>query len=94
MGRTLQTATQLIQSEEQSLASFRRALRHQDQTSFDELFVNARKHVAAITMAADVLPYETILFAMLLEDHSEIRRLREEVRRLTYSLEALRDAGQ
>lgn len=93
MGRTLETATQLIQTEEHTLSAFRRALRRQDQIAFDELFINARKHVAAITMAADALPYEIILLAMLLEEHSEVRRLREEVRRLSDRLGQFCDAG-
>ncbi len=79
MGRTLATAGQIILSEQANFSGFRRALRRADQESFDELFVYARKHVAAVTMATHALPFESVLLAMLLEEHSENRRLRREV---------------
>lgn len=77
MGRTLATATQIILDEQKELTQFRRALRRPDQEAFDELFAYARQHVAAITMAAHALPFETILLAMLLGEHAENRRLKE-----------------
>jgi hypothetical protein len=101
MGRTLATATQIILDEQKELNQFRRALRRADQQAFDELFAYARQHVAAITMAAHALPFETILLAMLLGERSESRRLKatldglhQEVLRLRQTVEALerRDA--
>ena len=89
MGRTLATATQIILSEEQALSDFRRALRTPDQQSFDDLFSGARKHVAAITMATHALPFETVLLAMLVSEHSEVRRLCEEISDLHSRLDAL-----
>jgi hypothetical protein len=89
MGRTLATANQIILSEQQAYANFRRALRRQDQISFDDLFANARKHTAAIQVAAHALPFEVILLAMLLEEHSENRRLRQEVDELTRRVNTL-----
>jgi TctA family transporter len=76
MGRTLATTTQLILNEQKEFTQFRRALRRSDQAAFDELFAYARQQVAAITMASHALPFETILLAMLLGEHSENRRLR------------------
>ena len=76
MGRTLQTANQLILSEEQGFNKFRRTLRREDQQLFDTLFAYARKHTAAISQANHALPFEAILLAMLLEQAREIERLK------------------
>lgn len=101
MGRTLATAAQIILDEQKELTQFRRALRRSDQQAFDELFAYARQHVAAITMAAHTLPFETVLLAMLLGEHAESRRLKtalealqQEVLYLRQTVEALerRDA--
>ena len=89
MGRTLATATQIILDEEQGLTDFRRALRRSDQQSFDELFSNARKNIAAITMASNALPFETVLLAMQVEEHNEVRRLREALFLMSSQLETL-----
>ena len=75
MGRTLKTINQIIQTEEQAFANFRRTLRRSDQLIFDELFAGARKHIAAICQANHALPFEAILLAMLLEQAKEITRL-------------------
>lgn len=76
MGRTLQTATQIILEEEAAFTAFRRALRRDDQRYFDTLFAGARKHTAAIGQAGHALPFETILLAMLLEQAREIEMLK------------------
>jgi hypothetical protein len=76
MGRTLATATQIIQEEQSAFANFRRALRRDDQRIFDALFASARKHTAAISQANHALPFEAILLAMLLEQTREIEHLR------------------
>ncbi len=82
MGRTVPSITQVFMHEEQSLSRFRRALRRSDQLALDELLSNARQHIAAAAYATHVLPMETFLVAMLLEEHKEVRRLRDEVERL------------
>jgi hypothetical protein len=76
MGRTVQTANQIILDEQAAFADFRRALRRDDQHLFDTLFASARKHTAAISQASHALPFETILLAMLLEQAREIERLK------------------
>jgi hypothetical protein len=55
---------------------FRRALRRGDQIVFDDLFLRLREHAAAIRIANRASTLETILLAMLLEEHKEIARLR------------------
>jgi hypothetical protein len=71
--------TQSFHEEEAAFGRFRRALRRQDQLALDELFVEARNHLAAAAYAANSLPMETFLLAMLLEEHKEAIRLREQL---------------
>jgi len=94
MGRTLATSNQIILQEQSEFTNFRRTLRLQDQLAFDELFAGARKHTAAITMAAHALPFEAILLAMLVEEHAKNQVLAqnvEELRALVERLIASRD---
>lgn len=77
MGRTLPSATQLMNQEEAALSHFRRALRRSDQLAFDDLFTSAQKHISAAAYAAHALPFETFLMAMLLEEHKKVMRLQE-----------------
>ena len=79
MGRTLPSITQSLQEEQAAFSRFRRALRRSDQLALDELFVSARQHLAAAAYAADLLPMETFLLSMLLEEHKEVIRLRDQV---------------
>ena len=79
MGRTLPTASMLVQQEEQSFARFRRALRRSDQVALDDLFASAHQHLAAAQYAAHALPFEVLLLSMLLEEHKEVMRLRQKM---------------
>ena len=79
MGRTVPSITQSFSEEQAAFGRFRRALRRSDQLALDELFVAARQHLAAAAYAANLLPMETFLLAMLLEEHKEVIRLREQV---------------
>ncbi len=91
MGRTLASATQLILNEQAALAKFRRCLRKEDQRAFDDLFRGARYHVAAIAYASHLLPFETMLLAMLIEEHKRILKLEA---MLGYSVEQETDATE
>ncbi len=82
MGRTLPSSTQVFIQEEASFARFRRALRRSDQLALDDLFTSARQHLAAAQYAAHALPFEVFLLAMLLEEHKQVLRLRQEVEAL------------
>lgn len=77
MGRTLPSITQAFLQEQKSFSRFRRALRRSDQLALDDLFAAAHKHLAAAAYAAHALPFETLLLAMLLEEHKEVLRLRQ-----------------
>lgn len=89
MGNVTPTVTDLLHREEASLARFRRALRREDQLVFDDLFVAAYKHRAAASYAGHLLPFETFLLAMQIEDHKEVLHLRREVESLRAQIKAL-----
>lgn len=82
MGRTVPSITQSWQEEEAAFSRFRRALRRSDQLALDELFIAARQHLAAAAYAANALPMETFLLAMLLEEHKEMLHLRSQIEAL------------
>lgn len=82
MGRTLPSITQAFLAEQQSLARFRRALRREDQMALDELLANAQRHLAAAAYASHLLPFETMLLAMLVEQRKEFISLRHRVEAL------------
>ena len=82
MGRTLITITQLLNVTEANLSAFRRTLRRSDQYVFDGLFAAARRHIAAIGQAESLLPFESALLAMLLEQSKEIAVLEQKVAEL------------
>lgn len=82
MGRTLATITQLLNETEVNLSAFRRTLRRSDQYVFDGLFAAARRHIAAIGQAESLLPFESALLAMLLEQSKEIAVLEQKVEEL------------
>jgi hypothetical protein len=86
MGSVTPTITDILHAEEENLAKFRRALRREDQIVFDDLFVAAYRHRAAAAYAGHLLPFETFLLAMQIEDHKEVIRLREEIKALREQL--------
>lgn len=86
MGNVTPTITDILKAEQENLAKFRRALRREDQVVFDDLFTAAYKHRAAAAYAGHLLPFETFLLAMQIEDHKEVMRLREEINTLREQL--------
>ena len=88
MGRTLPSITMAFLQEQASFNRFRRALRRSDQLALDELFASARQHLAAAAYAANPLPFETFLLAMLLEEHKQVRRLQRQMEDLLESQKA------
>jgi hypothetical protein len=76
MGRTLPSITQAFLQEQQSLLRFRRALRREDQLALDDLLAASRHHLAAAAYASHLLPFETMLLAMLVEEHKQVLDLR------------------
>lgn len=87
MGNVTPTITDILHTEEANLARFRRALRREDQIVFDDLFTAAYKHRAAAAYAGHLLPFETFLLAMQIEDHKEVMHLRSELKSLREQLQ-------
>jgi len=77
MGRTNETATQLIRLEQQELAQFFKALRKADQEAFEDLFALAQFHIAPLAYSGTAEPQMIMLFAMLLEQHKLILHLQK-----------------
>ena len=90
MGNVTPTITDILHAEEANLAKFRRVLRREDQIVFDDLFTAAYKHRAAAAYAGHLLPFETFLLAMQIEDHKEVMHLRAEVENLQKMLETFK----
>jgi hypothetical protein len=90
MGNVTPTITDILHKEEANLAKFRRALRREDQVVFDDLFVAAYKHRAAASYAGHLLPFETFLLAMQIEDHKEVMVLRRELENLRNRINAMK----
>lgn len=88
MGRTLATATQHVDQEIESWRQFRRALRKEDQTALDELFADARLHTAEAAYVSRVVPFETVLMSMLIEQQKRNRELTERLARLEEKISA------
>ncbi len=82
MGRTLPSAMQVFDEEAARWAKFRRALRREDQEILDELFLHARRHIAAMAYASSAVPMEAVLLAMLLEERKTVNRLLDRLRRM------------
>ena len=82
MGRTLPSVTQVFLREQESFTRFRRALRRSDQRALDDLFAAAHQHLAAAAYAANALPFEIFLLAMLLEEHKQVLRLQTRLEHL------------
>ncbi len=82
MGRTVITITQQLNETESMLSPFRRTLRRSDQYVFDGLFAAARRHIAAIGQAESLLPFESALLAMLLEQSKDIAVLQQKLEEL------------
>jgi len=89
MGNVTPTITDILHAEETNLARFRRALRREDQLVFDDLFTAAYKHRAAAAYAGHLLPFETFLLAMQIEDHKEVTHLHREVENLRAQIQEL-----
>ena len=82
MGRTLPSITQAFLAEQESLGRYRRALRREDQLALDDLLASARHHLAAAAYASHLLPFETLLLAMLVEEHKQVLDLQRRLEAL------------
>jgi hypothetical protein len=84
----------ILLPEQEAFIHFRRALRRSDQMVLDDLFAAVQKYQPAAACAAQALPVENLLLALLIEEHKEVARLRNQVSALPSrpdSLPALQD---
>lgn len=82
MGKTLPTINQIVQRAEVILARFSHASHAEERSAMESLFTSARKHIAAISEANHLLPFEAAQQAMLLEQQKEIFLLQAKLSRL------------
>jgi hypothetical protein len=75
MGKTLPPFSQLIENERCRWAPFKRALPKADQANFDRLFDCAKRHIQAGVMVSRPWPFETMVMAIVLEQHKRFERL-------------------
>jgi hypothetical protein len=75
MGKTLPPLSQPIEYERRRWAPFRRALPKADQDPLARLFDGAKLHIQAGVMMSRPWPFETIVMAILLEQHKQLERL-------------------
>ena len=75
MGRTLPPFSQLIEQERRTWGPFRRALRKEDQATFDRLFDYAKLHVQAGVYLSRPWPFEVIAMAILLEQQKRLEQV-------------------
>ena len=80
MGRTNETATQLIRFQQQELARFFSALRKADQEAFEDLFTLAQFHIAPLAFSGSAELQTIIFFAMLLEQHKLILHMQNVIK--------------
>jgi len=76
MGRTVPTYRLQLEHELRRWHSFRAALRAEDQSGFDSLFVYARTYADAGSAAARPCPSEALFMSMLLGLYQEVQALR------------------
>lgn len=76
MGRTTPTITQLIHHFEGTVfRPFSKVASLRERHIIRDLFARARNHIAPISMAGHLLPFETTLLAMLLEQYKQIKAI-------------------
>jgi hypothetical protein len=76
MGRTVPTYRLQLEHELHRWRQFRAALRAEDQSGFDSLFVYARTYADAGSAAARPCPSEALFLSMLLGLYLEVQALR------------------
>ena len=77
MGNTNETITDILHRYEAAVGKYRRALRREDQLVVDDLLVAAYKHRSASSYSGHLVPFQTFLLSMLIEQHKEVMLLRD-----------------
>jgi hypothetical protein len=79
MGSLVPTSAQQLTETEAQLSKFRHTLRASDRYVFDGLFAMARRHIAAMSQSEALLPFESALLAIVLEQAKQIAVLQQKV---------------
>ena len=82
MGKTLPTINQIIQQAEVILARFSRLLQPEERLALEVLFTDSKKHIASISEANHLIPFEAAQQAILLEQQKEINTLQKKLAQL------------
>jgi hypothetical protein len=91
MGRSLSTQTDLFNSIESKLNSYRNILRLQDKEAFDNIMAHARKHLPSASEAAHFYPLEIMLLAISLEQEKGSYRLLDKIDELLNLYESIEE---
>jgi hypothetical protein len=75
MGKTFPPFSSLIEQERRRWMPFKKALPKADQAIFDRLFDCAKLHIQAGVMVSRPWPLETMVMAIVLEQHKQVERL-------------------
>jgi hypothetical protein len=75
MGKTLPPFSQLIEAERRRWLPLKKTLPKAEQSTFDRLFDCAKLHIQAGVMMSRPWPFETMVMAILLEQHKQVERL-------------------
>jgi len=79
MGRTVRTATMLIDGESMRWGSYRSWLRKRDRNAFDNLVAYAKRHFSAIQNSNIPDPFEAVMLSIILEFEKRLERLEDEM---------------
>ena len=82
MGRTVPTWRNRVESELNSLNSFRRALNSSDRKALDELMNGVRNRRAAGGMLPSIDVWKPMLISMILESYKKIAELENAIKEL------------
>jgi hypothetical protein len=90
MGKTTPTTNDVLREAERAMNQFKKVLQPLERNSLQALFVNARKHIAAISEANYLLPFESILLAMVLEQEKAAAARDQKIRGLEIALQEMK----
>ncbi len=71
--------TQEFQRQQTQLEPFHQALSHIDQVALDDLFAYAQRYLVPAALANRLHPFELLVLKILMEEHKEVLRLRNQV---------------
>ncbi len=80
MGRTTLTITNFLDMAEHGVfGQFVKNLTPAEKRIVAGLFAKARQHITAISMSGHMLPFETALMAMMLEQQRQLEEIRNQI---------------